>query len=191
MTGKIWLYIGLLVLLLALTGGGLWFLFNPSPVIEVPEGEPVITMRNSFSRIVAGPVFLRVYMDGTVIYTKETGSLNAIRIWNTGKINEDELNGLLPLFTTGDFESLYRRYEFTGELEKVGNMSCTISIKYLDLDKAVTADWFPSPDSGMTCPDMPYPLNEIYKRLKDIAENRTNEVYRETIRIESSQEVVK
>jgi len=38
-----------------------------------------------------------------------------------------------------------------------------------------------SPDDGMTYPDMPYPLNEIYRRLKDIAENQTEEVYKESL----------
>jgi len=30
-------------------------------------------------------------------------------------------------------------------------------------------------------PGMPYPLNEIYRRLKDIAENQTEEVYKESL----------
>jgi len=53
---------------------------------------------------------------------------------------------------------------------------------YQDINKFITAQGYSSPDGGKTIPNMPYPLNEIYKRLRDIAINRTVEVARETIK---------
>lgn len=50
------------------------------------------------------------------------------------------------------------------------------------LHKAVRAFGYPTPDRDMTYPDMPYPLNEIYRRLKIIIEDRTEEVAHERIK---------
>ncbi len=63
----------------------------------------------------------------------------------------------------------------------MGDMSYTVSIDYGNLHKIATAFGYLTPDHGLTYPDMPYPLNELYKKLKDIAENQTEEVYRESI----------
>ena len=91
-------------------------------------------------------------------------------------------------------------YQFSGKQTEspgglkagvMGDMSCTLHIDFEGLRKKVTAFGYLTPDHGITYPDMPYPLNELYKRLKNIIENRTAEVYRETIQVESSQEVVK
>jgi hypothetical protein len=60
-------------------------------------------------------------------------------------------------------------------------MSFTISVNSENLNKTVTAFGYLTPDGGKTYPDMPYPLNELYRRLKYIADNQTQEVARETI----------
>jgi hypothetical protein len=39
-----------------------------------------------------------------------------------------------------------------------------------------------TPDNGMTYPEMPYPLNEIYEKLRYISVNDTEEVYRQSIK---------
>ena len=64
----------------------------------------------------------------------------------------------------------------------MGDMDYTASIDYGDLHKTVYASHYLTPDGGMTYPDMPYPLNEIYSKLKTIAENQTEEIYHETIK---------
>ncbi len=182
------LYVGLLVLGVVLVGVGSWFLFNPMlvPAIEIPEGRPVITMHSSFRTIGNGPNHLRIYQDGIVIYTEGKGiGLEATKIWRTGQLEKEELASLLTFFSDSNFESLDEFYEFPGESTnggtKVGGMSLTISIEYENLQKEVSARQYLSPDGGMTYPDMPYPLDEIYKKLKHIAENKTEEVARESI----------
>jgi hypothetical protein len=189
MTGKMKLYIGLLVLGLLLVGGGLWFLLNPVPVIDIPEGDPVIAMNVDY---IMGGRFnsLRIYEDRTVIYHEDKGLRMSTpehpptRTWKTGKLEEEELNSLIDFFKSSQFDELDSYYQFpdpSWESGTISDMDCTVSIDYGDLHKAVRAFGYLTPDKGLTYPDMPYPLNEIYKKLKDIAENKTAEVYRETI----------
>jgi hypothetical protein len=61
-------------------------------------------------------------------------------------------------------------------------MDFTISIYSENLSKTVTASGYLTPDKGETYPDMPSPLNEIYIKLKNIAEIETEEVYSESIK---------
>ena len=107
-------------------------------------------------------------------------------MWKTGQLQAEELNSLIYFFRSSHFEELSEYYQFPGEeIEgggfKMGDMDYAVSINYGELHKKATAFGYQTPDHGMTYPDMPYPLNEIYKRLKDIADNRTEEVARETI----------
>jgi len=187
MTGRMKLYIGLLVLALVIIGGGLWFLFNPVSIIDIPDAEPIITMHNSYRTIGQGPNHLYIYQDGAVIYVKQKGiATDSIKTWSTGKLQKVELDELLDFFKHSGFTALDGIYQFAGEsvegATKMGGMSCAISIDYEDLQKTVHADWYLSPDGGITYPDMPYPLNEIYKKLKQIIDSKTEEVYREPIK---------
>jgi hypothetical protein len=183
-TGKMKLYIGLLVLGLLLLGGGLWLVCNPVPVIDIPESPPLITMSISH-RITGENGWLAIYEDGTAIHIKEKGRPPEVRIWRTGQLEQEELSKLLEFFTDSHFETLNAVYEFPGVpvpgATKVGDMYCAISIDYGYLYKTVHASQYLTPDDGMTYPDMPYPLNEVYKKLRAIIENQTEEVYRESI----------
>ena len=193
MTGKMRLYAGLLVLVLVLTGSGLWFLFNPVPTIDIPEGEPVIIM--DIIRIMGGEESqLAIYEDGTVIYHEDKGlrppppltGHPPTRTWKTGQLQQEELRSLLEFIKNNGFEELEDGYKFPGKPIEgggtgYGDMSCIIAINYGDLHKTVWALGYLTPDKGLTYPDMPYPLNEIYKKLKDIAENKTVEVACEPI----------
>ena len=185
MTGKMKLYIGLLVLGLAMVGTGLWFLFNPVPVIKIPEGEPVIAMELDF--VMGGKESqLAIYEDGTVIYHEDKGlrppplmGRTPTRTWKTGLLQEEELNNLIDFFKSSKFDELDTYYQYpdpSWEGGTISDMYCTVSINYGDLYKAVRAFGYLTPDKGLTYPDMPYPFNEIYKKLKDIAENKTVEV---------------
>lgn len=55
----------------------------------------------------------------------------------------------------------------------VSDMHYSVSARLGSSYRYIKASNYLSPDGGMTYPDMPYPLNEIYKRLKDIADNKT------------------
>ena len=190
MTGKMKLYIGLLVLGLVLLGGGLWFLFNPVPVIDIPEGTPVIVMDITYT-MRGEASYLGIFEDGAVIYIEDenlrmpTQENPPTRTWKTSRLQEEELSELIEFFTSSQFAEMDADYSFPGVTNADGgvtsDMICAISINHGDLHKTVTAFGYLTPDRDMTYPDMPYPLNEIYKRLKDIAENRTEEVYLESI----------
>ena len=192
MTDKMKLYIGLLALGLALIGGGLWLHFNsPAHKVPTPEGSPAITM--NVAHIMGGEFsYLTIYEDGTVIYIEEKGlrmptwDNPPTRTWKTGKLREEGLDSLLEFIKDNGFKELKVSYKFPGKPIEgggftMGDMGCTIYVDYGYLHKKVSAFGYLTPDHGMTYPDMPYPLNEIYKRLKHIAENRTEEVARESI----------
>lgn len=197
MTGKMKLYIGLLVLGLVLVGGGSWGLLNSPPRIEIPEGAPVIAMQLDF---VMRGVFEKLYLydDGAVLYVEEknlrmpTPEYPPTRIWNKGQIPVEELNSLILLFQTDEFAGMDDYYQFSGKpMEPIegappggftmGDGSFKFSIDYGDLHKTVWALGYLTPDHGITYPDMPYPLDEIYKRLRVIINDKTQEVYQESI----------
>jgi len=191
MTGKIKLYVGLLTLGLVVIGGGIWMLVDAPPKINIPKNSPVIVM--NAGRLMAGArSYLAIYEDGTVINIEESGlrpqGAKAIRVWKTGHLQQEELSGLVQLFKDKANE-LKETYRFPciknqdGSTSS-GDLDLTIVINYQDFKKMVRAGGYLSPQSSLfyvLYPDMPSPLNEIYSRLKNIAENHTEEVYRENI----------
>lgn len=169
-------------------------LASPPPSgVSIPEGDPVIyerrdyVMRGQFS-------FLYIYDDGSILFIEEKGlrmatSQNpATRTWKTGKLQPEELDNLVRLFTSSGFKKLDEYYKFPGEPIKggpaggfrMGDMGFTASINYGSLSKTVTALGYLTPDGGETYPDMPSPLNKIYVQLRSAA-RQTNEVAVENI----------
>jgi len=204
MTGKMKLYIGLLVLGLVVIGTGVWLLFHPAPAVDapeisenisyqylVPEGIPVIS--ENVSHVMRGEFnFLSIYEGGEIIYIEEKGlrmpspEYPPTRTWNTGQLQEEELDSLLEFIKKSGFEELEDGYKFpgVGSLDtglRKGDMHSTTVVNWEDLHKTVGASSYLTTDKGMTYPDMPYPLNELHKVLWQIAEGRTLEVARETI----------
>lgn len=208
MKNKTKLLIILLILGVLLVGAGSWFLFNPIQriqvagsaqiTIELPESPPMIfekleyIMRGEFD-------YLYIYPDGSIIYIEEKGlrmptpEYPPTRTWKAGKLQEEELEQLIGLFQSGQFTMLREYYQFPGKpMEPIagvpagsftmGDGSFTFSISYRELQKTVTAFGYLTPDHGETYPDMPFPLNELYVRLRVIVPERTEEVAREEIR---------
>lgn len=198
MTNKMKLLTGLLVFGAIIIGVGTWFIFNPlqqetevkTVTIDIPEGNPVLaedllyTMRGEHD-------FLYIYEDGSVLYIEETGlripmpGYPAIRTWKTGKLQPEELNELLEFIESSDFVELEDNYQFTGEPIGGGGFAMsdgifTFYVSYGELQKKVTALGYLTPDNDATYPDMPYPLNELYVRLKAVID-RTVEVAQEEI----------
>jgi hypothetical protein len=182
---------GLLVLGLLLIGSGVWFLVKSPPRIDIPEGPPVIyeqldyIMRGEFK-------YLYIYGDGSIIYIEEKGlrlpmpGHPATRTWMTGEFTPEQLDSLVAYFENSGLGKLDEHYLFPGEPGEggsitMGDMDFTISIDSENLSKTVTASGYLTPDQGETYPDMPPPLNEIYTKLKNIAETETEEVYHESI----------
>ncbi len=203
MTGKLKLYIGLLILGMVLIGGGLWLLFHPvvdTPAISentsyaylIPDSPPVISA--NMSHVMRGEFnFLSIYGDGEVIYIEEKGlrmpSLEypPTRTWRTGQLQEEELDSLLDFIKQSGFAEMDDSYHFPGEPNerggfRSGDMFYTVAVNYGDLHKKVGASSYLTPDEGMTYPDMPYPMNELHKVLWQIAEGRTAEVAGEYIK---------
>jgi len=191
MTGKLKLYIGLLVLgLLLLTSGGWLYYSSPANKVPVPSGTPAIVM--NVGRTMAGALsYLAIYEDGTVINVEESGlrppGARATRVWKTGTLQKEEFDSLIQLFADNANE-LEETYRFDGIKNpdgstSSGDLDLTIHIDYQGLNKMVRAGLYMSPESSLfyvSYPDMPYPLNEIYERLRAIA-LQTEEVARERI----------
>jgi hypothetical protein len=191
MTGKMKLYIGLLVLgLLLLVSGGWLYYSSPAHKVPAPSGSPAITMRAG--RLMAGALsYLAIYEDSTVINVEESGlrppGAKAVRVWKRGKLRKEEFNSLVQ-FLKDNANELEETYRFAGIKNpdgstSSGDLDLTIVINYEGLNKMVRAGLYMSLESGLfyvSYPDMPTPLNEIYERLRDIALT-TKEVARETL----------
>jgi hypothetical protein len=186
------LYIGLLVLGVVAIGIAVWMLVKPPSRIDIPEETPVIyeqlnyIMRGEFK-------YLYIYEDGSIIYIEEKGMRlpmpghPATKTWMMGEFTPEQLDSLVAYFENSGLEKLDEHYEFPGEPSKGGSitrgdMDFTISIDSENLSKTVTASGYLTPNKGETYPDMPSPLNEIYTKLKNIAETETEEVYSEPIK---------
>ena len=182
---KMRLYIGLMILALLLVGGGVWGLLNSQPRIQIPEDSPVIAMELDF--VMGGASHkLYLYDDGAVLYIEEknlrmpTPESPPTRVWSQGQIQAEELNSILRLFQTDEFAELDEEYNW--EARQTSDLLLTISVHYQKVGKTVLASGYLSPDEGLTYPDMPYPLNERYKRLRVVIDDNIQEVYQEPIR---------
>ncbi|MDD5039169.1 MAG: hypothetical protein PHN78_07630 [Dehalococcoidales bacterium] len=194
MNKKIRLYVGLLVLGLALVGGGVWLLHSSAQAkVSIPEGTPVIyekldyIMRGQFS-------YLYIYKDGSIVLVEEKGlrlpspGHPPTRTWKTGKLTSEQLDSLIDYLKNSGLNKLEERYQFPGQPIEggpaggftMGDMGFTLIVKSGDLNKTVTAFGYLTSDQGETYPDMPSPLNDVFIRLRAIA-LAAQEVYRENI----------
>jgi len=209
---KMRLLIGLLVLGMILIGGSIWLLiapekqsealyitFSPLPdsyLSKLPETPPIVfekleyIMRGEFDS-------LYIYSDGSIIYIEEKGLRMPMpdhpptRTWKLGKLNEEELVSLINLFQSSQFTALVDYYQYPGKPTGptpssefiMGDGSFTFSINYAGFQKEVVANDFLTPDHGETYPDMPFPLNDIYVKLRDVILNHTKEISTETLSI--------
>ena len=195
MTGKTWLYSGLVVLVLALMGFGIWFVLNPEDKIEIPEEEPLVIMDVSFPE--GGALSqLSIYEDGTVIYVRDWAGLSGLRpgdaftrTWRTGKLKTSEIDSFFSYLETLDFNDIETTYisERLSELV-LANVADDVSEISLEtgnyikisadngrMDNVVAA--FGYVQGGIDrVYELPYPVNFIYTELADIIENNTEEV---------------
>ncbi len=199
MDRKIWIYAGLLVVIVALMGVGIWAVLTPKNPVEIPESEPVVVMdigspgRNTFSQ-------LSVYEDGTVIHVRDWAGvpLNPgvafTRTWRTGTLKASEIDSFFSYLETLDFNDIETTYisERLTELilDEVAEDVSEISLETDDyikisadngsVDNVVAAFGYQHPDTDLIS-ELPYPLNLIYEDLAEIIENSTEEVLTEEL----------
>lgn len=198
---------GRLIALLGIPGfgfliTGLILLLNSSaaPPFEVPDAPPLVNME-MLHTMGGTKSQLLIYGDCSVYYREDTNlrvSPEFNRTWSTGDLSGGELDELLGFIAESGFGDLESGYHFTGEPVTAGNtpddvtvglaggvrsgdMMLTLAVNMPGLRRVVFASSYLSPDGGMTYPEMPYPLDEVYCRLKDIAENRTEIVLEEVL----------
>jgi len=195
MTGKTWLYSGLVVLILASMGFGIWFVLNPEDKIEIPEGEPLVIMDVSFPE--GGALSqLSIYEGGTVIHVRDWAGTGGLRLgdaftrtWRTGELKTSEINSFFSYLETLDFNDIETTYISESLLELVladiaddvseisletGNY-IKISADNGRVDNVVAAFGYLQGGIDLVY-ELPYPVNFIYAELADIIVNNTEEV---------------
>ena len=193
MNGKFWVYSGLLVLVLALMGFGIWFVLNPKDEIEIPEGDPMVLM--DINNPETGTLSqLSIYEDGTIIYVEDSGLEVPViqgdeytRTWRTGKAGSGDIDYFFDYLESVGFNEIEHAYLSPGiirDLEESrgfslipGGLTDYIRI-YADnsvVDNTIYAIGFYEPSSEPYS-ELPYPVNFIYAELADIIENNTEQV---------------
>lgn len=204
MNGKVWVYSGLLILVLALMGFGIWFVLSPEDKIEIPEGDPMILMdiNNPEAGILSQ---LSVYEDGTVIHVEDSGlempfqqGDEYVRTWRTGKVNSGDLDYFFSYLDSIDF------YEIEYAFIRPGVIEETIPPEKLmpnEMPKAKGPSFFPGgPDDyiriyandgqrentiEVLCyistgvdpyNELPSPAEYIYAELADIIMNKSERI---------------
>jgi hypothetical protein len=193
MTGKTWLYSGLMVVVLALMGFGIWFVLNPEDKIEIPEGDPLVLM--DINNPEAGTLSqLSIYEDGAVLYVEDSGLEMPVqqgdkytRTWRTGKVSSEDIDYFFDYLDSISFNEIKQTY-LSPDIEKrfetnpahpslgIGESEDYIRI-YADNDvvnNTIYAIGFFEPSSE-SYSELPYPVNFIYAELADIIENNTEE----------------
>jgi len=148
---------------------------------QLPGGHPVIMMKIQYT-MRGERSYLGIYEDGFVAWLEETGlrpTMQKTATWKAGQMPVEELDSLADFLRSSSFMEMEDDYSLS--TVPFTDLDLYIMVYYQDIFKAVEAHGYFSPDGGMTIPDMPYPLNEIYMRLRVISQ-ATEEVYRETIR---------
>jgi hypothetical protein len=158
--------------------------FKGSPELYTPRSDQVIS--NRLYDIKKGEFrYLSIYQDRSLIAIQMNGLLEPVdqhvRILKTGKLSEEELNDLIEFFENSGFKVMDKTNGFSGS--PGSEVHYSVSARLGSSYRYVRASNYFSPDGGKTYPDMPYPLNEIYGRLKSIADSRTEEVTRELLQV--------
>jgi hypothetical protein len=180
MGNKIWLYSGLLVIVLALVGVGIWFVLRPVDKVVIPDSDPWLVIDISYLEE-GTQSQLSIYDDGTIIQWEDTGLPGALspdptRTWRTGKLNSEEMDELSDLLDTIGFNNLEEYYLSsaipTDEDVAIDDNYLKISV---DSENTVTAHGYFTPVTSSAYYPLPDPLDELYEKLDDIVETNTGE----------------
>jgi hypothetical protein len=185
MTHKMMLLVSSLIVALAVLGTGVGLLVNRPPTLQIPQTTPVVSFE-AFWIMSGQKERIFIYEDRSVICVEDTGlrvptpGNPAKKTWKQGTISLQECDELSNLTTGSDFSKLEPFYVYEGNPSS--DLMLTVQTYEGSLLKTIQADCYLSPDQKLTYPDMPYPLNDIYKRLHNIALNETVVVAQETIK---------
>jgi hypothetical protein len=174
------LLICLLIVGLAVVGLGIGLLANQPKAVRVPNEFPAIAADATY-KTSGDRDRLYIYKDGYVLFVEDRGYTEAgnfTRTWQTGQLTDGEVAELIDLVKKPEFEALANQYRFVGDntsagISRIGDMDYVVSVNYQNLRKIVSLVDYYSPDHANVYPDMPYPLGEIYQKMKEIAENKT------------------
>jgi len=198
MNTKMLMYSGLLVLVFALMGLGIWFVLNPEDKIEIPAGDPLVLMDINKPEI--GILSqLSIYEDGTVIYVEDSGLEVPViqgdeytRTWRTGKAGSGDIDYFFDYLDSVGFNEIEYAYlspDIIRDLEESRGFSLipgglTDYIRIFADNNVVNNTlyafgYFASGNEPYS--ELPYPVNFIYTELIDILENNTEEVLLEEL----------
>jgi hypothetical protein len=183
MKGKMWLYAGLLVLILALMGAGIWYVLTPKDKVTIPESDPVIVMDISLLSEEKQSQ-LSIYDDGTIIRWEDIGLQEItgdsyIRTWRTGKIGTQDIKYIFDYLNSVDFDGLDKTYlapDITDESVTITDEYCKITADNGTIDNSVIAYGYFTAGNNDPFTVLPSPINKIYGELKDYIDNNTEEV---------------
>ena len=136
-------------------------------------GMPILTM--DIQHIMQGKSdYLSVYVDGYIIFKTEIGLRHPVasapphRTWYTGQLTSGDLSTLIDFIRSSGFTTMPEQNNFatTPAGQSVGGDNfVTVAVSYGELQKTVSAVAY------LAYADMPYPLNEVYNRLWNIAQS--------------------
>jgi len=157
--------------------------------IVIPDEEPVISM--NLLRVMGGRNDdLSIYEDGTVVFIKQWGlRLPApdhppMKAWRIGQISVENVDNLFEILESIEFNELEAHDRASDPHTGSGIMSdlrVTISASKGDIDNKVFSLGYSSDESPGQYKVYPRILNEIYSEIMRIAEEETEEVFREEI----------
>jgi hypothetical protein len=191
-----WLYPVLLVVVLALTGIGIWLVTGSGPhnKVEIPASDPIVLMDLNVPE--EGTTSqLSVYEDGSVIHVQDSGLEVPVekgddytRTWRTGKINPVDIDDFFEYLQSigfNDIEYAFLSPDIEKNVEKnpgLPSFDLTGSDDYVRIfaDNGVVNNTIYAIDfyeaGNNTYSELPYPVNLIHATLADIVENNTKEV---------------
>ncbi|OGN87238.1 MAG: hypothetical protein A2158_02585 [Chloroflexi bacterium RBG_13_46_14] len=171
MNRKLWLYSGLMVVVLALMGFGIWFVLNPGNKVKIPEEAPVVLV--DFNNPENGTLSqLSVYEDGTVIYVEDSG----------------EIEGFFSYLESIDFYEIETTFISPGAFEGIPEDRGTSHVvpgglvDYIRIfadngqaENAIEIIGYISTGADLYT-ELPSPTKYIYEELAEIIVNKTEEV---------------
>jgi hypothetical protein len=201
---KMWLYSGLLVLVLALMGFGIWFVLNPGDKVDIPECEPLVLMdiNNPEKETLSQ---LSIYEDGTVIFIEDSNVEMPIsqgdeftRTWRTGEIDSGDIEYFFSYLESIDFDEIETTFTSPDAFEESITEGTPENRRGLHIVPGGPIDYIRiSVDNGQIentveaigyivsgsepYSELPYPVNFIHAELAEIIENNTKEVLMEEL----------